>query len=202
LNDAYAKVNAAIKAVNDWTPKTTSFVEKSIKEGVESYVQAKKGVPLKYDADMIQLAANDVKIRRRLYQWLNMVKAGVVDSLDKVKSVQTEETKRWTEFTTDVKALVAALQGDAKLLKSSIASLDQLIKNYNDNEKIYSSLQIQSNLVLTANKKYCNTENVNYSSSRRGMEDQLKVFSGLRQWLRKNYHKVRAWVRKQYAKVQ
>jgi len=183
-------------------PKLLPSLKKSIKEGVESYVQAKKGVPLKYDADMIQLAANDVKIRRRLYQWLNMVKAGVVDSLDKVKSVQTEETKRWTEFTTDVKALVAALQGDAKLLKSSIASLDQLIKNYNDNEKIYSSLQIQSNLVLTANKKYCNTENVNYSSSRRGMEVQLKVFSGLRQWLRKNYHKVRAWVRKQYAKVQ
>jgi len=202
LNDAYNKVNAAIKAVNDWTPKSTFFVEKSIKEGVEAYVQAKKGVPLKYDTDMIQLGANDVKIRRRLYQWLNMVKAGVVDGLDKVKSIQTEETKRWTAFASDVRALVAALQGDAKLLKANIASLDQLIKNYNDNEKIYASLQIQSNLVLTANKKYCNTENVNYDSSRRGMQAQLKVFAELRQWLRKNYHKVRSWVRKQYAKVQ
>jgi len=65
--------------------KNTSFVETAIQESVDAYISVKK-IPLKYDTGMIQLGASDGKIRQRLFEWLNMMKQAVIESLQYCKS--------------------------------------------------------------------------------------------------------------------
>jgi len=200
LNEAYTKVQAALKAVNDWAPKNTSFVETAIQESVDAYISVKK-IPLKYDTGMIQLGASDGKIRQRLFEWLNMMKQAVIESLQYCKAQLTEHTKAWAELSNDLSCIVTDLEADAKIAKANIVSFDTLIKGYNDDEKVYSGLQAQSSTVLAANKKYCATEESNYKNAKKDMEDQLKIFIELKQWLRKNFSRVKDWVRKKYQKV-
>ena len=77
-----------------------------------------------------------------------------------------------------------------------------LIKVYSQNEGIYSNLSDQNNLLVQANNNYCATEAANFKAGERMMEAQLRTFTDLRFWLRKNFHRVKRWIRKTYRNVQ
>jgi len=198
LNAALAAVNGALKAVADWTPKTTSaFIEEKVTASVEAY-QKTMEFPLSYDHEMIQLAASDAKIKTRLFQWLTMLKASIISGLSLATSSVREVTDSQNSLNKQLSQIIKLENADVVRLTQSINNWTILVKNYGDNEKIYSTLRLQASRVLTANKKWCNVETSNYNKNRAAMEDQLKVFVGLREWLRKNYSRVRDWIRKKY----
>jgi len=154
--------------------------------------------PLTYDSEMIELAANDNKIRLRLSQWMTFLKASVINSLDIAQTAGREITASYNKMQTQLTQLIALETNDAVRIGKSIANWTLLIKNYGDNEKIYTALSAQTALVLKANKAWCKVETSNYEKNRDSMEAQLKVFVDLKQWLRKNYSRIRDWIRKKY----
>jgi len=198
---AIDKVNAALRAVNEWSPKTkTSFIEESIKETAALYTKVQK-FPLTVPVEMIQLAANDTKLRKRLFQWLNLLKAAIVDSLAKTQISVNAVNRNFAKLSTTIRSLRVALSDDSKKLAANIENYSTLIKVYSQNEKIYSNLSSQNSLLVQANNKYCTNDLANYNQSRLSMEAQLKVFVGLRVWLRKNFHRVKTWIKRRYAKT-
>jgi len=147
---------------------------------------------------MIQLAANDKKIRQRLNEWVLMLKAAIVGGLEFATSAKKQIVDSHNTLNTQLSALIALENKDAVRLGKAIASWTILIKNYNDNEKIYSALTAQTQNVLKANKAWCKVEFSNYATNKDSMNSQLKVFIELKLWLRKNYSRVRDWIRKKY----
>jgi len=198
LQQALTTVNAALKAISDWTPKTTpAFIEEKVKESVDAYRNTVE-YPITYDSEMIQLAASDKKVKQRLFEWVTMLKAAIVDALSFVQSSKKEIIDSHNTLNTELSSIIKLESADATRLGLAINNYTLLIKNYNDNEKIYSALQLQTQNVLKANKQWCNVETSNYGKSKTSMEAQLKVFVELKTWLRKNYSKVRDWIRKKY----
>jgi len=198
---AIDKVNIAIKAVVDWSPKSNvAFIQTSIKEAAELYKIVKK-MPLSVPEEMIQLAASDKKLKKRLFQWLNFLKAAIVDNLGKCQRAQSGVRRIYRAFKKTVVALRKALAADSKELSKALENYKILIKVYSQNEKIYSNLFDQNSLLVQANNKYCSTEKNNFLAGQKAMEDQLKTFVTLRFWLRKNFHRVKRWIRRRYAKV-
>jgi len=198
---ALDKVNVAIRAVNDWSPKTShAFIQQSVKETTDLYKQV-KGMPLTVPEELIQLAANDSKLRKRLYQWLNYLKASIVDALAKCQRARSGVRRIYRALKKTIGLLRKALSEDHKKLGQAIENYTILVKVYSVNEKIYSNLFDQNSLLVQANRKYCDTEKGNFQAGEKAMEAQLKVFTGLRFWLRKNFHRVKRWIKRRYAKV-
>jgi DNA repair exonuclease SbcCD ATPase subunit len=191
-----SKVNAALRAINDWTPKTNpAFIQQLVKETTELYTKV-KNYPLSIPSQMIQLAANDGQLKKRLYEWLNLLKGSIVESLAMAESARAEIDSLYNNLRNTLEKLNDMLQDDAKKLASAIENYSTLIKVYSENEKIYSNLADQNNLLVTANTNWCNQEMINYKTNHTVMESQLKVFSDLRFWLRKNFGRVRDWLKK------
>jgi len=198
---AIDKVIIAIKAVVDWTPKSNlAFIQTSIKAAAELYKTVRK-MPLSVPDEMIQLAASDKKLKKRLFQWLNYLKAAIVDSLAKCQRARSGVRRIYRVFKTTVTNLRKALAADSKELSKALENYKILIKVYSSNEKIYSNLFDQNSLLVQANNKYCSTEKNNFMAGQKAMEEQLKTFVSLRFWLRKNFHKVKRWIRRRYAKL-
>jgi len=199
---ALNKANAAIRVVNEWTPakRSHAFVQKAIQETADLYTKV-KNYPLTVPEELIQLAANDHKLRRRLFEWLNFLKASIVDNLAKCQRARNSIVRLYTRLSKNVAALRRALQSDSKKLGQSIENYAVLIKVYSENERIYSNLSSQNNLLVQANRKYCDTERANFIAGQKAMEAQLNVFLGLRVWLRKNFHNIKRWIKRRYAKV-
>jgi len=152
LNAALTAVNTALKAVADWSPKTTSsFIEEKVNESVEAY-QKTIEFPLSYDQEMIQLAASDAKIKKRLFQWLTLLKASIVSGLSLAQSSVREVTDSHNTLDKQLSQIIKLENADVARLTKSINNWTILIKNYGDNEKIYASLRIQTSNVLKANK--------------------------------------------------
>jgi len=195
---ALTYVVAAIKVVTDWKPNNSSaFIQEKISKSVEEYQKVMK-FPLDYDHEMVQLAASDEKIKRRLFQWLNMLKASIIAAIDLAQSSKKHVTNSHDNLDKLLSQIIKLENADVVRLKKSINNWTILLKNYNDNEKIYSALNLQTQNVLKANKEWCKVESANYDKSRQAMSDQLKVFVELKLWLRKNYSRVRQWLRKRY----
>jgi len=198
---AIDKVNIAIRAVNEWTPKKpVALIQTSVKEVTELYKIVKK-MPLSVPEEMIQLAATDKKLKKRLYQWLNYLKAAIVDSLAKCQRAKAGVKRLFVSLKLTVGKLRKALSNDAKELTKALENFKILLKVYGENEKIYSNLFDQNSLLVQANSKYCSTESNGFKAGQKAMEDQLKTFLSLRFWLRKNFHKVKRWIKRRYAKV-
>ena len=199
LQNAVTQVNAALKAIADWTPSTkTSFIEEKVKTSVEAYKKSMK-FPISYDSDMIQLAANDKKVKTRLFQWLNILKATIVNALSHAQSSKLTLVSHHKLLNEDLLNIIRLEKADAKRLGGAIVNFTVLIKNYNDNEKIYTALSTQTALVLRNNKKWCRVEANSYGQNKQMMEVQLKTFVALKEWLRKNYARVREWIKKKYS---
>jgi len=198
LQAALVRINAALKAIADWKPNTKpALIELAVKESVDAY-QKSMEYPLTYDSDMIQLAANDNKIRLRLSQWVTLLKASIVGALGGAQTASAEILASHKKMQSQLSKLIKLENADAVRIGRSINNWTLLIKNYGDNEKIYSALSLQTQLVLKANKEWCKVETANYETNRASMEAQLKVFVDLKMWLRKNYSRVRDWIRKKY----
>jgi hypothetical protein len=196
--DAMKRVNVALTAVNDWNPNTShAFIQQAIKDSIDLFVQVKK-FPLSVPDQLIQLAANDNQIRHRLFEWLNMLKASIQHALvfaqESVKNINDMQNS----YDATLTKLQGALGNDSKKLEFAIQNYSTLIKVYEENEKIYTNLASQNALLIAANTKWCDQERQNFTSNKKAMEDQLKVFEDLRLWLRKNYGRVRDWLRKKY----
>ena len=199
---AVNKANAAIRVVNEWTPKVSAaFVQKSVKEAADMYSKV-KDYPLNVPEELIQLSANDKKLRKRLYQWLNFLKKSIVDNLAKCQRSKSAFQRIYKSFKSTILDLQTALSVDSKELGKAIENYTILIKVYSQNEKIYGNLFDQNNLLITANQKYCVTESNNFKAGEKVIESQLLVFIKLRFWLRKNFHRVKRWIKKNYAKYQ
>jgi len=199
--NAINKVNAALRAVNEWTPKTnTAFVEQLVKESTELYTQV-KNYPLTIPTSMVQLAANDLQIRKRLNEWILLLKGSLIETLAQAERALAEINTLFNKMEDTLAKLNDLLQDDAKKLALAIDNFGTLIKVYAENEKIYSNLASQNNLLVTANTKWCNQEVQNYKTNHQVMEGQLKVFVDLRFWLRKNFGRVRDWLKKKYKKA-
>jgi len=199
---ALDKVNVAIRAVNEWSPKKgTSFIQQTVKETADLYKQVKK-MPLAVPEEMIQLAASDRKLRKRLYQWLNHLKAALVDSLAKCQRARSAVRRIHRMLRGVIGKLRRALRRDAKELGKAIENYTILVKVYSENEKIYSNLFDQNSILIQSNSKYCSTEDSNFKAGQTAMEAQLKVFVSLRFWLKKNFHRVKRWIKRRYSKVQ
>lgn len=199
---AVNKANAAIRVVNEWSPRTSgSFIQKSIKEAADLYSQV-KNYPLNVPEELIQLAANDQKLRKRLFQWLNYLKASIVDSLAKCQRVQGSIQRIYTSFRLTVNSLRKALSDDSKKLGQAIENYTTLMKVYSQNERIYSNLADQNNLLIQANSNYCSTEANNFKAAQTVMENQLTTFVKLRSWLTKNFHRIKRWIKRRYANTQ
>jgi hypothetical protein len=197
-NNAVAKVNAALRAINEWTPKTNpALIQTLVKETTELYTQV-KNYPLSIPSELIQLAANDAQIKKRLYEWLNLLKGSIVESLAGAQSAVSEINQLYNNFSHTLEELHNLLLDDAKKLSSAIENFSTLIKVYAENEKIYTNLASQNGLLVVANKNWCNQEVVNYNANHNAMEAQLKVFTDLRFWLRQNFGRVRDWLKKKY----
>jgi hypothetical protein len=198
---AIDKANIAIRAVTDWTPKSsTKFIQTSIAEAADLYKVVKK-MPLSVPDEMIQLAASDRKLKKRLFQWLNFLKAAIVDNLAKCERAQAGVRRIYRTFKATVTDLRKALQVDSKELSKALENYKILIKVYSENEKIYSNLFDQNSLLVQANNKYCSTEKNNFLAGQKVMEAQLKTLVTLRFWLRKNFHRVKRWIRRRYSKL-
>jgi len=197
-NNAVAKVNAALRAINEWTPTTNaSLIQTLVKETTELYTKV-KNYPLSIPAEMIQLSANDAQLRKRLYEWLNLLKGSIVESLASAQSAISEINELYDNFSKTLNQLHDLLVDDAKKLDSAIQHFSTLIKVYAENETIYTDLGTQNVLLITANKNWCAQEVVNYNANLEAMEAQLKVFTDLRFWLRQNFGRVRDWLKKKY----
>jgi hypothetical protein len=198
---ALNKVNTAIRAVTDWSPKTsTGFIQQTIKETADLYVQVKK-MPLTVPDEMIQLAASDKKLKRRLFQWLNYLKASIIDNVAKCQRSRSGVQRLYSNLKKTVNLLRNALSVDAKKLGQAIENYTMLIKVYSQNERIYHNLDTQNNLLVQANNKYCATELNNFSAGQKAMEGQLATLVKLRFWLRKNFHRVKRWIKRRYART-
>jgi hypothetical protein len=199
--NAVSKANAAIRVVNEWTPRVaTALVQKTIKEAADSYSQV-KDYPLTVPEELIQLAANDRKLRKRLYEWLNHLKASIIDGLSKCQRARDAIQRIHTSYRATVNQLRRALTTDAKKLGQAIENYSILIKVYAQNEKIYNNLSSQNNLLVQANAKYCNTEVNNFQAGQKAMENQLATLVSLKTWLTKNFHRVKRWIKRRYAKA-
>jgi len=159
-------------------------------------------MPLSVPEEMIQLAASDKKIRKRLFQWLTFLKAALVSGLAKCQRARDGVRILFKNYKATITTLRKALVADSKELGKALENYKILLKVYNQNEKIYSNLFNQNSLLVQANDKYCSTEGNNFKAGQKTMEDQLKTFIKLRFWLRKNFHKVKRWIKRRYAKVQ
>jgi len=159
-------------------------------------------MPLAVPEEMIQMAASDSKLKKRLYQWLNYLLAALTDNLGKCQTAKNGVTRVYTTLKTTVGKLRTALSKDSKALAKALENYKILIKVYVDNEKIYTNLFNQNSLLITSNSKYCLTESRNFTAGQKAMEDQLKTFIGLRFWLRKNFHRVKRWLKRKYSKEQ
>jgi hypothetical protein len=198
---AVDKANAAIRAVNEWTPKTShAFIQQTIKETAELYKTVKK-MPLTIPEELIQLAATDKRLRKRLFQWLNYLKASIVDALAKCQRAKSTIQRLFDSLRKTVSALRKQLKADSKELGKAVENYTMLIKVYADNEKIYSNLYDQNSLLVQANTKYCTTESNGFVAGQKAMEAQLATLVKLRFWLRKNFHKIKRWIKAKYAKV-
>jgi len=198
--NALNKATAAIRAVNEWSPKSShAFIQQSIKETTALYMQVKK-MPLTYPEELVQLAASDKKLRRRLFQWLNYLKASIVGNLASCQRARSAVVRFHTSFKNTLVTLRRALVDDGKKLGLAIENYTILIKVYNQNEKIYSNLFDQNSLLVQSNNKYCATELNNFKAGQSAMEAQLKILVSLRFWLRKNFHRVKRWIKRRYAR--
>jgi hypothetical protein len=198
---ALDKVNIAIRAVTEWTPKSNqAFIQQSIKETADLY-KIVKGMPLTVPEELIQLGANDKKLAKRLFQWLNYLKASIVDALAKCQRAKAGTIRIYRKFKSTVVLLRKSLAADAKHLGIANENYKILIKVYSQNEKIYNNLFSQNSLLVQANGKYCSNESNNFQAGQKAMEAQLKTIITLRIWLRKNFHRVKRWIKRRYAKV-
>lgn len=197
--EAVNKVNAALTAINEWTPKTnTAFIQQLVKETTQLYSKVKR-YPLSIPTQLIQLAANDSQIKQRLYEWLNLLKGSIVEALSTSQSASAEVDRLYNSFTSTITQLNAFLTDDSSKLSSAIENYTTLIKLYGENETIYTNLETQNALLVKANTNWCNQEMSNYKANNAAMEGQLKVFIDLRFWLRKNFGRVRDWLKQKYA---
>jgi hypothetical protein len=131
-NNAVSKVNAALRAINEWTPKTSpALIQTLVKETTELYTQV-KNYPLSIPAEMIQLAANDAQLKKRLYEWLNLLKGSIVESLAAAQSAVSEINQLYNNFSHTLDQLHDLLLDDAS---SAIENYSTLIKVYAENEK-------------------------------------------------------------------
>ena len=198
LELAVNQVKVALSAVTNWTPITnTSFIEEKIEASVKSFRKS-FDLPLSYDHEMIQLAANDKKVKQRLFEWLTMLKASILNQLVLAQKSRTETTNLHSVLINQITNIIKLEKADSTRLGNSINNWSVLLKNYGDNEKIYSALSIQTSNVLKANIEWCKTETSNYNGARSSMESQLNIFVELKEWLRKNYSRVREWLQKKY----
>jgi len=198
--DALSKVNAALGAINEWTPKTNpAFIQRLVKETTELYSKVKR-YPLSIPSEMIQLAANDNQLKKRLYEWLNLLKGSVVEALGSAQTARNEITSLYNSYRNTLQTLNDLLLDDSKKLANAIENYSTLIKVYTENEKIYTNLASQNDLLIVANTKWCDQEMANYKANHNAMVAQLKVFTDLKFWLRKNFSRVKEWLQKKYAK--
>ena len=196
---AMDKTDGAIKAVNEWKPSTAhSFIETSIKETVSAYFKATH-YPLEFDYTFLQLAANDIKVKRRLYEWLNMLKATLIRTLSLAQSSKAEVERNHNRLNLDMTRIIRLLKRDVRRLNHVITNADRLIKHYSGNESIYTRLYSQTNLVIEASNKWCDEEGDNYKKNKETMQEQLRVFVELKEWFRHNFNRVRQWIAKKYA---
>jgi len=198
--NAINKVNAALTAVTDWTGKSkTAFIEQLVKESTELYTQV-KNYPLTIPSAMVQLAANDKQIKKRLAEWLMLLKGSLVETLAQAEGAKSQIEGLFEKMDATLEKLDEMLLDDAKKLASAIENFTTLIKVYAENEKIYANLATQNSLLVQANTKWCNQEVQNFKTNHQVMEVQLKVFTDLKFWLNKNFSRVRDWLKKKYKK--
>jgi len=197
-NSAIEKTDSALKLVKEWKPNTpNALIEKSIVEAIELY-QNVNHFPLDYDSAFVELAANDLKVRRRLYQWLNLLKATLVNSLSFAHTSKIEVAKFFQDLESLINQIIKLLNQDSKRLDHIIQNVTSLLKSYGGNEEIYTGLLRETRLVIDANKNWCKIEMDNFKGSKERMSEQLKIFVELKHWFRSNYGKVRAWIAKKY----
>jgi hypothetical protein len=170
---AIEKVDGAIKAVTEWKPQTShSFIETSIKETVNAYTKSTH-YPLVFDYTFVQLAANDLKIKRRLFQWLQSLKATLVHTLGSTQNSKFEVERLHNELNNDLTRVITLLNQDVRRLDHIIGNVENLINSYSTNESIYSGLLTQTNLVIGASKIWCNTEFGNFKLHKDSMSEHL-----------------------------
>ena len=197
-NDAIHRAGIAIKAVNEWSPNTShSFIETAIKETIRGYSKVTQ-YPLNYDPTFVQLAANDNKIKKRLYEWLNMLKGNLVQNLSYTQRSSSEVSRYFGILNNDLNSLIKLLNQDVTRLNHIIVNIDNLLKSYSSNEQIYLRLSRQTNRVIEANTVWCRVEGENYRSNLNRMSEQLKVFNDIKQWFRTNFSRVKQWIAKKY----
>lgn len=199
---ALNKASSAIRVVNEWTPKkSAALVQTSIKEAVETYSALKK-IPLGTPDEMIQLAANDRKLKKRLFEWLNFLRAAVKNNLAWCQRAQRSVNLVHTSYRNTIAQLRNALSHDSKKLSQAIENYTILYKVYQQNEKIYSALFDQNSLLVQSNNEYCKNERNGFAAGQKQMLAQLDTFIKLRYWLRKNFHRVKRWLRTKYSNFQ
>jgi hypothetical protein len=195
-NTAISKVMQAIRAVNKWSPKSSSLLQTSIKEASEIYSKINK-YPLSVPSELIQLAS-DKNLRKRLFEWLNLLKSSILSQVNRAKDALSSISSFHTNYSAQIRALRRLLKRDSRSLSASIKNHEVLIKVYTQNEKIYTNLAVQNGLLINENRNWCNNDKVNFKSQSNIMEDQLRALTKLKAWLNGNYHKIKRWLRKRY----
>lgn len=149
--------------------------------------------------ELIQRSGSDPKVRARALQWLNILKVRLLESLglyadDILKTRKVAQQRMMT----DINDLSAILQNARTLLYERIAANRERITNLSSSIELFGEFSKGNKALIEANKKYCETESLNYNSNKNRINGEITLFREITKYFLDHYDRIHSFIRRKY----
>jgi len=198
LADAITNTNAAVTAVQNWTPDTKpAFIQKHLEDVAASYLET-HSYKVMIPESFVELGATDLQVRQRILEWLGILRITFQEASNNWTEVLAGRKKLWDNIEVELGAGAKDLNDDANTLTAAIKFIDDNRKNLQDARDLFQKLVKDNGDLIVSSKKYCDVEKQNYTSVKDTLEKQLKLFRDIRAYFKNNYSKINKFVKTKY----
>lgn len=190
-------VDTCLEAVRNWTPKAAALVQTMMRGLVNAYMQVSELRSIEQPIELLERSGNDGKVRKRLEEWLLMLKARLLAARAHYHLGKGRKAAMALIETT-LGSLIKSLEGASKSVSGHIAANNSSIKANQDSIKLLSKLSHENKGLIKANHAYCQNERNNFHRNDKRIREEIKLFREIVKYFRDHYGRIHQFIRNKY----
>jgi len=106
--------------------------------------------------------------------------------------------KLWAKISTETTDLIKYLKGANKALKDAVNYTMEMLKHSQSRYGFWSKLVKENKELMTASKKYCSAEKLNFTLNSERVKASLVIFKEILKYFFTHYNKIHSYIKSKY----
>jgi hypothetical protein len=194
---AVTHIDLAISHVKNWTPKGKALIQTSLNEISASYLQI-QDLELVAPTELLETAHRDHKVKRRLLQWLSILRVQVLAAKFSLKSLRHRRVKLYNKIEKALASLIKNLGLANRAINRLIVVAGQTIKSHEELLRLFGKLVAQNKQLVVASRNYCNVEAANFGKNKARIHGAIKLFREIRKYFIDHFSSIHGYIRAKF----